>query len=94
MYRSYSGDYIWDLEKCLENKHNTYLIVLVNSVEKAIEREDGLSLSNGDAAKISIEISKFVEAYKKSCIPNKVIININGYSIEEVFAQIIKFLDV
>lgn len=94
MYRSYSGDYIWDLEKCLENKHNTYLIVLVNSVEKAVEREDGLSLSNGDADKISIEISKFVEAYKKSCIPNKVIIDINGYSIEEVFAQIIKFLDV
>lgn len=94
MYRSYSGDYIWDLEKCLENKHNTYLIVLVNSVEKAVEREDGLSLSNGDADKISIEISKFVEAYKKSCIPNKVIIDINGYNIEEVFAQIIKFLDV
>lgn len=94
MYRSYSGDYIWDLEKCLENKHNTYLIVLVNSVEKAVEREDGLSLSNGDANKISIEIAKFVEAYKKSCIPNKAIIDINGYSIEEVFAQIIKFLDV
>ena len=94
MYRSYSGDYIWDLEKCLENKYNTYLIILVNSVEKAIEREDGLSLSNGDADKISIEISKFVEAYKKSCIPNKVIIDINGYNIEEVFAQIIKFLDV
>lgn len=94
MYRSYSGDYIWDLEKCLENKYNIYLIVLIDSVEKAIEREDGLSLSNGNADKISIEISKFAEAYKKSCIQNKIIIDINGLSIEEVFAQIRKFLDV
>ena len=94
MYRSYSGDYVWDLEKCLENKYNIYLIVLINSVEKAIEREDGLSLSNGDADKINIEISKFAEAYKKSCIQNKIIIDINDLSIEEVFAQIIKFLDI
>lgn len=94
MYRSYSGDYVWDLEKCLENKYNTYLIVLIDSVEKAVEREDGLSLSNGDAGKINIEISKFTEAYKKSCIPNKILIDINGFSIEEVFAQIIKFLDI
>ena len=94
MYRSYSGDYVWDLEKCLENKYNIYLIVLIDSVEKAIEREDGLSLSNGDADKINIEISKFAEAYKKSCIQNKIIIDINGLSIEEVFAQIRKFLDV
>lgn len=94
MYRSYSGDYVWDLEKCLENKYNIYLIVLIDSIEKAIEREDGLSLSNGNADKISIEISKFAEAYKKSCIQNKIIIDINGLSIEEVFAQIKKFLDV
>ena len=94
MYRPYSGDYVWDLEKCLENKYNIYLIVLIDSVEKAIEREDGLSLSNGDADKINIEISKFAEAYKKSCIQNKIIIDINGLSIEEVFAQIIKFLDI
>lgn len=94
MYRSYSGDYVWDLEKCLENKYNIYLIVLIDSVEKAIEREDGLSLSNGNADKINIEISKFAEAYKKSCIQNKIIIDINGLSIEEVFTQIRKFLDV
>lgn len=94
MYRSYSGDYIWDLEKCLENKYNIYLIILIDSVEKAIEREDGLSLSNGNADKINIEISKFAEAYKKSYIQNKIIIDINGLSIEEVFAQIRKFLDV
>ena len=94
MYRSYSGDYVWDLEKCLENKYNIYLIVLIDSVEKAVEREDGLSLSNGNADKINIEISKFAEAYKKSCIQNKIIIDINGLSIEEVFTQIRKFLDV
>lgn len=94
MYRSYSGDYVWDLEKCLENKYNIYLIVLIDSVEKAVEREDGLSLSNGNADKINIEISKFAEAYKKSCIQNKIIIDINSLSIEEVFAQIRKFLDV
>ena len=94
MYRSYSGDYVWDLEKCLKNKYNIYLIVLIDSVEKAVEREDGLSLSNGNADKINIEISKFAEAYKKSCIQNKIIIDINSLSIEEVFAQIRKFLDV
>ena len=94
MYRSYSGDYVWDLEKCLENKYNIYLIVLIDSVEKAVEREDGLSLSNGNADKINIEISKFAEAYKKSCIQNIIIIDINDLSIEEVFAQIRKFLDV
>ena len=94
IYRSYSGDYVWDLEKCLENKYNIYLIVLIDSVEKAIEREDGLSLSNGNADKINIEISQFAEAYKKSCIQNKILIDINGFSIEEVFAQIIKFLDI
>jgi thymidylate kinase len=94
MYRTYSGDYVWDLEKCLADKLNTYLIILVDTVEKAVEREDGLSLSNGDAGKISEELAKFIEAYKKSCIPNKILININGFSIEEVFAQIVKFLGI
>lgn len=94
MYRTYSGDYVFDLEKCLKDKDNTYLIVLVDSIDKVIEREDGLSLSNANKDKIAEEISKFTDAYNKSCIPHKILININGFGIDEVFAQIIKFLNI
>ena len=94
MYRSYSGDYVFDLEKCLKDKYNTYLIVFIDSVEKLVDREDGHSLSKANKEKVAEEIMKFSEAYEKSCIPNKILIDIDGLSVDEVFAQIVKFLGI
>ena len=94
MYRSYSGDYVFDLEKCLKDKYNTYLIVFIDSVEKLVDREDGHSLSNANKEKVAEEIMKFSEAYEKSCIPNKILIDIDGLSVDEVFARIVKFLGI
>ena len=94
MYRSYSGDYVFELEKVLKDKNNIYLIVFIDTSDKVIEREDGLSLSHADKDKINEEIIRFSEAYKKSCILNKLLIDINNQSIEQVFHQILNFLGI
>jgi len=97
IYRNYSGDYVFDIEK--ESKdfgcktiNSCALIVFVDEPENLIKRDDGLSFSV-DLDKKQDEINRFIEAFNKSNIKKKILINIKDRSIEEVHEIIVKFLE-
>jgi len=96
IYRNYNGDYIFNIEKKYCNEKfwdDIYLISFTDSIENIINREDGKSFSIDPLIKQQ-EISLFKEAIEKSIIKNKIIIDINGKSIEQVHQEIYKFLGV
>jgi len=86
IYRGYDGNYIFNFEN-----HKAFLIVLIDNPENLIKRDDGLSFST-DYDKKKLEIEKFKEFYKKSFIENKILINIEGKNINEVFEIIKNFI--
>lgn len=92
MYRKYNGDYVFDLE--LKNQKflkGTILIVLIDTAENLIARDDGLSHST-NLAKKRLEIQSFATAYDLSIIPNKILINVNGKSIKDVYDIALKLI--
>lgn len=90
LYRNYSGDYVLDIE----NKYNTdnfYLIVLTDTAENLISRDDGLSHSI-DLDKKNEELKLFREAFKKSNIQNKYMMNIEGHNENEVLNKVLDYI--
>jgi len=87
IYRGYDGNYVFNFEN-----HKSFLIVLIDNPENLIKRDDGLSFST-DYNKKKLEIEKFKEFYEKSFIENKILINIEGRSINEVFEIIKNFIE-
>jgi len=95
IYRNYDANWTFDLEV---DKDTTFLIVLVDEPKNVLYREDGLSLSKSDnieesIRKISYEKQRFEEAYNKSTLTNKILINIDGLDIEQVKDIIINFIE-
>jgi thymidylate kinase len=96
LYRNYSGNYVFSIEKkyCkkfIEEWNNVYLITFTDTPEHFIEREDGNSFSKNKGMKKK-EIKRFVDSTQKSNIKNKIIINIDGKSIEQVQKEVFTFL--
>lgn len=92
LYRNYSGDYVFDLEKeyCAEEFHNVKLILLTTSDFSFIQ-DDGESF---DFSKKEQEQEMFKAALAKSIFPNKTIIDVaNGQggwkSQEQILAEAI-----
>lgn len=97
MYRKYSGDYVLELEKNWK-KHTEfwsqiYLVTFIDEPENLIKRDDGLSFSI-DIEQKRKEINLFIDATKKSNVQHKHIINIFGRTIDQVHAELRKFLNV
>ena len=94
IYRGYSGDYIFDIEeKWKKNSFwdSLYLFVFIDKPENLISREDGLSFSV-ELEKKKQEINNFKEAFDKSKIKKKFLLNIQGFSPKEVHDYIIQCL--
>ena len=94
IYRDYDADWIFNLEQ-------TYLkfifpeprlIVFVDSPEKLIARDDGLSFST-EMDKKTYEVQRFIEAYEKSNL-KKCLINIGNKDIATVEKEVIHFLGI
>lgn len=91
LYRNYSGQYVWALERlhALESD-NVILILLTDSAENLLMREDGESLSGTDLDKKRSEIKAFDKAFDDSLIRNKIRINIGIYNnAKEVFNEVL-----
>ena len=87
-YRGYDGSYIFDVEdEYAYLMSDICLFVLVDEPEHVLSREDGDSLGSTIEAKQDEKL-KFEQAYDRSSIEHKVLINIAGKSIETV-AEII-----
>ena len=75
LYRNYSGDYIFALEKMFSMERNTQVRMILLTEDFASSKhfdDDGKSL--GTADKREEEQKLFIEAFEKSIIPNKKII--------------------
>lgn len=101
IYREYDGSYVFDLEKKdLDVLQSVYLITLVDSNLSAyLKRDDGNSFSSSNEEKIQMEIDRFKEASSKSYIPNKLLIDLNNYYLNEsqinddkILTEILQFI--
>ena len=89
LYRNYSGEYVFGLEKLYEPYlYNTRLLVFIDRAENLITRDDGLSFT-AQLNKKTDEIERFTEAYNKSFL-RKALINIDGYDEEAVWNNFVK----
>lgn len=94
IYRSYSGDFVFDFEKDFVNKDHqpTKLIVFTDDAEKCLERDkkrnDGKSFSL-ELEKRKQEIKAFERAYEMSVLDKK-LIHLKGRTPEEIWEQDVK----
>lgn len=85
IYRGYEGDWIFDLEKSFLDGSDFYhskikLFVFYDSSNSNLHfREDGNSLSNNNNENLDNERTRFLQAFKKSMIPNKRIFDLSDY---------------
>jgi nicotinamide riboside kinase len=96
LYRGYSGDYVYRFEKefidekMYTQSYNVRLILLISSNTEMLQ-DDGRSF---DPTKKDEEQKMFIEAFNKSQLTNKVIVDVHngagGYkSFEDVFTEAI-----
>jgi thymidylate kinase len=89
MYRGYSGNYVFNIEKdFMDMMADMYLFVFFDKPENLIKRDDDNSFTT-DIAKKTEEIERFQEAFKKSHIKNKYLIEIEGQSPEDIHEFIV-----
>jgi len=94
LYRGYSGDYVFDIEKKYTTalRENLYLITLTNNPHNILKRDDGKSFY-GNEEEVKAEIDGFNRAHKLSTIKNKLHIDVGNMSALEVSHLIISFLN-
>ena len=98
IYRQYvNPSYVFDLERQLLFKsvlNDAALIVLVNGDFAALSsREDGDSLSAGKAELMRQEYDRFYDVYRLSNIGNKMFIDVENSSREQITRSIVSYLD-
>ena len=93
LYREYSGDYVFDIEKRYVNKlrQELYLITLTNDPHTILKTDDGKSFY-GNEEEVKAEVDGFNRAHRLSKIKNKLLLNIGTMSANEVSNIIIDFL--
>ena len=93
LYREYSGDYIFDIEKryVKQLRKELYLITLTNDPHTILKRDYGLSFY-GNEEEVKAEVDGFNRAHRLSKIKNKLKIHLGTMSAEEVSNIIIDFL--
>ena len=93
LYREYSGDYVFDIEKNYVNKlrQELYLITLTNDPHTILKRDDGKSFY-GNEEEVKAEVDGFNRAHRLSKIKNKLLLHIGTMSANEVSNIIIDFL--
>lgn len=93
LYRQYSGDYVFDIEKQYVNhlRQELYLITLVNDPHIILSRDDGKSFY-GNEEEVKAEVDGFRRAHRLSKIKNKLMVNIGTMSAEDVSKIIVDFL--
>lgn len=97
IYRNYFPDGL--IEKIKQSKidypdifNKICMIVLIDEPDNLLKREDGLSLSNKDIELMQKEKELFINAYEKSEISNKYILNISNKDEDQVFLELKKFI--
>lgn len=96
LYRGYSGDYVLRIERLYKIFLNLWqklaLVVLIDKPENLIARDDGQSFT-ADLALKQKEIDLFKQAYERTSIKNKLLVDISNLSIIDVQQKVIAFLN-
>lgn len=96
LYRNYSGDYVLQIERLYKIFVHLWqklaLVVLIDKPENLIAREDGQSFTV-DLALKQKEIDLFKQAYERTLIKNKLLVDISNLSIIDVQQKVIAFLN-
>ena len=95
LYRGYSGDYVFDIEKKYTKalRENLYLITLTNDPHTILKRDDGKSFY-GNEEEVKAEVDGFKRAHRLSTIKNKLHIDVGTMSALEVSHLIVNFLQI
>ena len=92
--RGISGDFVLDLEY-EESKKDYFddvcMIILLDSPENLVIREDGLSIMTGIDIKKK-EVSLYKEIFEKISIKKKALVNVENKSEKEVLNEVIRKL--
>lgn len=94
IYRGYDGNYVFALESIFEHMkfwEQMYLIVFIDKAENLIQREDGKSFSI-ELDKKQMEIIAFKEAFRRSIISHKLLIDIDGKNETVVHKEVLEFI--
>jgi thymidylate kinase len=93
LYRQYSGDYVFDIEKNYVNElsNELFLITLVNDPKIIFKRDDGLSFYKNEEG-VKAEVDGFLRAHRLSKIKNKLLINVGTMSADSVCDVILNFI--
>jgi hypothetical protein len=84
LYKDYDPDYIWEVEAKHMDKYgqdDISLFLLLDEPDSALSRDDGLGYTS-KLEGIAKEKALFEEAFKKSGIKNKHIINIQDFDLD------------
>ena len=88
MYRGQNTDVLFDQER--QSTEDTFLVMLTDSADNLMKREDGLSLAQDIKAK-QLELDLFDKSFQKSSL-NKLRIDISDNNETQVVEKIIQFI--
>jgi thymidylate kinase len=93
LYRGYSGDYVFDIEKDYVNdlRENLYLITFINDPHIIWSRDDGKSFYKNEED-IKAETNGFERAHRLSKIKNKLLLNVGTMSADDISKIVVDFL--
>lgn len=94
LYRGYSGDYVFNLEKEYIDKiiDDVYLITLINDPAIIMNRDDGNSFYKNEE-EVKAEIDGFSRAHRLSLIKNKLLVNVGNMTPDDVSNIILNFIE-
>jgi thymidylate kinase len=91
-YRGYNTDlHCSDIDRNFTDLDNTFLIVVTDSAESIMKREDGISFEKTAEEYENTRLA-FVEEYKHSCVKNKLLLNITDIGgFDYILTNVIEF---
>lgn len=97
LYRGYTTSQLREKEETWLKMYphiadQMYLITLIDDPVNLKNREDELSLSKGNLSKITTERVAFINVFNACKVPHKLLIDINGKSIQEVYSLVKNFI--
>jgi thymidylate kinase len=92
-YRGYDADFIFELERqYLSYVEDAYLIVLTDTAERLMARDDGKSLTKSTQELDEVR-SMFSSALDRSCIQNKLHVKLEEVAFDDVFPTVWSFIN-
>lgn len=96
IYRRYDANFIWEIERNVRSVYpllmkRTKLVMMLASPETLVSRDDGQSHSN-TLEDHKMEVSRFRDAFVRTHIPQKLMIDTTSETPEESWKKIKEFL--